>query len=40
MTMLLKFFSGGDQSLSVEFAEQAEELNILILGETGEGFKK
>ena len=34
--------SGGDQSLSMEFAEQAEqteELNILILGETGNMFK-
>ena len=26
---------GGDKSLSVEVSEQAEELNILILGETG-----
>ena len=31
----LEFCSGGTRSLSAELAGQAEELNILILGETG-----
>ena len=31
----LEFCSGRNQTLSEEVAEQAEELNILILGETG-----
>ena len=34
----LEFCSGGNQTLSEEVAEQAEELNILILGETGTFF--
>ena len=34
----LEFCSGGNQTLSEEVAEQAEELNILILGETGTSF--